>query len=332
MQVSSQMMEALKRLEPAKIAEDAVRVEREATVMGRRWDLPDRLVTIMQAGLPIKALLYGCIGVGKTTEFARWQNELKKAGLSSITLNIITNQGRPEQASLRLESTAMPFIPGTYTAALLLDERWLAYSKTVFLIDGLDLLSAEEALQWFGPGGFLSRVTLSLVATAPHTLVMLRPKSDIDPNFQDAWHLPAFPVIQEDGNPNQLVMQHLASGFARRFERLQIIESHSTLERLAFSSAGIPRHMVLLLRAAVLAGSGMGKVLPVHVLDAERELRQDLEHGLKDGDETILKEVMRTKQFRGEPRLANLGAVVPFEGKERRYWLPHPLLWPLVSP
>lgn len=344
-----QIVEALRRLDPATPPNEHAHVARDAALPGRGWDLPDRLVPLLLAGSRFRALLHGCVGVGKSTELLRWERELAPfatvvrvdvaptGDVRETVLEAILVAARTEARRHGLLQLGPNYISTAserfLTVANLVEQLVEVRARPVLLLlDGLDLLDPTSANAVFAPGSVLCHDDLpALVSTAPQSMVMLEPRDSRDPRFGDAWHLPPFPVLFLDGSPNEEVVRILADGLLRRLDGLDIFESPEVARRVAFASAGIFRHAVIILRSAILAAARLGRVSPGHVLGGERELRQDIEHGLREGDIDTLREVARTNTFYGAPRLVTMGAVVPYEGPERRYWLPHPLLWSLVS-
>lgn len=346
-----EIVEALRRLNPTQPPGSAEFIGREQALPGRGWDLPDRLVPLLLAGNRFRGLLHGATGVGKSTELARWEMDLRGQ------INVVRVELRPAanletslfgaladvaaQRGSRTAAGQLALAVGAANTGLtrpavrptdLRDAIQLLTEPdrpTLLLIDGAELWPDAAA---FGPGSvFCGEDLPALVATAPSWIIS-QPSEARDTRFDHVWHLPPFPVADSGGKPNPTVIEHFASGLQTRFAGLDIWDrSDEPLRRVAWSSGGIPRHAVTLLRSAVLAGARIGRVSSGHVLQAERELRQDLEQGLRPADLDALRMTVRDDRFYfGDPRLVATGAVICYEGRDRRYWRLHPLLAALI--
>lgn len=76
MGVDSRMVAALRRLNPGEPADAHDYIARDETVLERGWNALERAETVLLAGQTLCALMHGCTGVGKTTEFGRWVQAL----------------------------------------------------------------------------------------------------------------------------------------------------------------------------------------------------------------------------------------------------------------
>lgn len=328
MAVDPRIVEALTRLKPGAPPTEAQYVARDADVLGRGWNMMARAETVLLAGQPLRALVHGCTGVGKSTELARW-----RAGLA----------GRVDVVYLRCDQAwALPAELGRAVAAMLPghrppvgpydgdDVRDVIAAITartgrpvLVIVDGTDLVG--DPASWFGPRGEAADRRLPpMVLTAPHAWCLQAGPGDRDEAIDAVWHLPPFPVVNDDGSPNEPVIEYLAAGLARRLDQLDILESPDLLRRIARQSAGVPRFAITLLRQAVLAAAEGTVVRAAHVLEAEREVRQDLRQGIGP-------DVLSAAQRRPDLAPVSLhvsGAVLSYEGPTHRFFALHPLLAP----
>jgi len=299
------------------------------------------------------------VGVGKTTEFRRWARGLE--GEATVVLVRFAGAPPDEAAFLKgLIEAARPVLKAVDRKVWQTADGYLNPSQRrpgdsrrrplpqvsvekvlrdlvrvsppmLFLVDGLDLVEMGRAATLFGPGTFLCGDLLpSIVYSAPHSLLTLRAEAR-DPRFGQAWHLPAFPVVNAFGNQNDEVVAHLAAGLSYRLPDIDLVGEPGLLAQIAFHSGGIPRHAVTILRGALLATNGNEPISDHHVFQGERELRQDLEQALTPNDLRALKKANAApRTFAGSRELVVSSAVVPYEGPDHRYWMPHPLLVPLL--
>ena len=354
MSARATIIEALKCLNPASPAEADWYVERSWEGLARGWDLPDRLELQIEAGYRVRALLHGAIGVGKSSELNRW------AGLlgSRVTVLLVRVVLRPQDSATQAVDLAMrESLRGAYIAleapeeserCVATDAGFFRYSlhplfealaaltlkPTVLLVDGLDLLDEEQARAVFGLGSRLTSDTLpSVVYVAPHRHVALTPREQRAAELDQIWHLPPFGVVDESGAPNPSAVSALAAGLARRIGHLDLLvgDAAALLERIAFYSGGIPRDAVRILREAVIAAAGAGRVHFGHVEAGIREIRQDLAQSLTPTDLAALAAVRRSQSHEGAAGLIAVNAVLGYQGRDRVYWVPHPLLWSLLK-
>lgn len=351
---ASAMLEALRRLDPSRPALDEDYIARGFDDAPRGWPWPERLRLLLDAGGRPRVLLHGAVGSGKTSELLRWKRALEDR-YECLPIGV-GGSLKVEDIFIAIADAADRLLPIGLTELLegawsdrgarrtVPPDAWFDvigtwYNRTckakrplVLLIDGTDRVRDEAAPLLFGPGSPLTRPELPpLVCTAPNALLAMDPNATRDAGFDVPLHLPPFPVIDAAGKTDVTVVVWLAAGLARRLKGLDLVEDHTLLERVARSSAGIPRDAVRILRAAVLAALDSPKIQARHIVEGEREVRQDLEQALQPDDVEALCGVEATGQYFGPPRLITAGAVVAYEGKERRYWRPHPLLADLVS-
>lgn len=348
------IIEALKRLNPASPAEADWYVERSWEGLSRGWDLPDRLEVQIEAGYRVRALLHGAIGAGKSTELGRWAAALAPR----VTVLQVKVVRRPPESAVSAtelafrEALRSAFVargePEVADRCVARDRDFFRYSlpslfealqepvgkPVLLLVDGLDLLDDEQARTAFGPGSRLLADSLpSVVFAAPHAHVALTPRELRAAELDQIWHLPPFGVVNEDGAPDAPAISALAAGLARRIGDLDVLVGDVTamLERVAFFSGGVPRDAVRILREAVIAAAGAGRVHFGHIEAGIREIRQDLAQSLTPNDISALEAVRRNQSHEGAAPLVATNAVLGYQGRGRVYWLPHPLLWAILK-
>lgn len=314
MPVSPEFIEALRRLDPAQTPTEEQWIDRPEEVMGRGWDLADDLRVLLEVGAPIRVLLHGAVGVGKTTELRRLIGGLE-AG-QDISL-IIYNYTKGLSSHYDISS-------------------YINKSKSkLIIIDGLDLISFDDVFRLIESGTSLCDENLPpVIYVMPHDTMLSISREDIDSRFTKVYHLPPFPVQLPGKKQNSGAIDHMALGLKKRLQDLPVPIDDLTYRRIAYHSAGIPRHAINLLRHLILSAARKNRHLPTHLLEAERELRQDLEQALRDGDELILQRTHSAAAHTwsdASPRLIRNSVLLPYEGPERRYWCVHPLLHHLVA-
>jgi hypothetical protein len=325
MAVSAAIVEALRRLDTTRPPQAGQYIDRTVPGVGRGWDLPKRLEVLVAAGSQFRALLHGAVGVGKTTELYRWSAALQ--ALPKLRAPVVT---MPPFAEFRSPEGVRQF------------SSWIAdqhrkylqpREKLVLLVDGLDLLSPAQTDDAFGSGSPLfSPDVPPVVYAAPHSVILQAPAKRA-PQIDQVWHLPPFPVLDARHRPDPRVVEHVVKGLEARIGDLAVLEDARWLRRIAIASGGVPRSAIRILRGALLAAADAGKVNAAHVLEGERELRQDLEAALEQHDVDQLHFAFESGVYRGDPRLVVSGTILPYEGvNPDRYWVPHPLLWSLFRP
>lgn len=358
MAVSPAIIEALKRLNPTREASSDEYVSREWEGMPRGWDLPERLEVLVAAGYRVRALLHGPIGVGKSTELKVWKEKLNDVAyvlhgrvtnpdnwtnahlveriLRSFLARTLRDEPDPQMKELADQVERVDSVGEKYVEKMpLLVERIrrLSGRQPLFFWDGLDLLREEKWEAVFGPGSPLCSDDFpSVVWIAPHSFLSLSSREDRDPRFEHVWSLPAFGVVDREGNPNPPAIRHFALGLMRRVADLDaFLDADEVFSEIAFLSGGIPRDAIRILNAAVLAAARVGKVNAAHVRTGIQEVRQDLSQSLREEDWAALKRVADTGNHLGAWNLVSHNAIIAYEGPEERYWRPHPLLWSLVA-
>lgn len=363
MKVNPQFVTALERLNPSEPARPEWYVERRSAAMLK-------VVALAQANRKVRALLHGNIGVGKTTEL-NMAEELLSESLTVLRVNVgagslpqalndairtgIKNwararsaeqlKARATQAIAQMVAADAPpnvwsgnshrMVDGfKFSVWQLLDDVAEAAGRSVILVvDGLDLRSADELVGILGPNSVLADPELpAVVYTMPNYVLGLLPDSLRDHRFQPVDHIAPFPVVHPDLSANYDAIDVLADGLRRRLHGLEILQNAEIdLRRVAWQSGGVPRDAVRILQAAVLAGLQATHLNARHLQEGARELRQDLEQGLRPDDVAILQRVRETRTHQGAGHLIAQNAILPYDGPEHRYWLPHPLLWPLLD-
>jgi hypothetical protein len=350
---ASAKLEALRRLDPSRPALEEEYVARSFDGAPRGWPWPERLRLLLDAGGRPRVLLHGAVGSGKTSELLRWKRALEPAYACRMVLvggglqledvfdaiqttlrsdvHDRLSSGFANARHRRGERSAIPRDAWFEVMAAVYNDSVEARRPLVLLIDGTDRVRDEAAPLLFGPGSPLTRPELPpMICTAPNALLATDPNVSRDAGFDVPLHLPPFPVVDAEGKTDVAAVRWLALGLERRLHGLDLMEEETLLERVARSSAGIPRDAVRILRAAVLAALDAPKVQARHVIEGEREVRQDLEQALQPSDLKALRRVEETSHYFGASRLVTAGAVVAYEGRERRYWRAHPLLADLI--
>lgn len=369
MNIDNGYAQTLRNLVPSSPASNTEYISRDAENAGVSWDIPDRLRVITAAGQRVRALIHGTAGVGKSTELQLWVRSLSdsfeiiyieisdvRGGIDAILEQIIVairNEGQHLAKGGRWDEVAkiaailasgMTMVVGgglgvaeskQQTVRELFARTMSLFDRDrplLLLIDGLDRLSFDDTISIFQAGSPLfDPVVPSIVCTIPHAHVLTNPRERWDPRITDIWHLPAFSVIKQDGSPNATAVAALAQGLGHRLSPLPTPVQVELLQRVALMSGGIPRHAIQILRTAVLTGVRMKRVGPFEIIAGERELRQDLEQSLTDDDQYWLNRVGRGESAGLPPRLLVSGAIIPYEGPERRYFAVHPLLRPVTT-
>ncbi|MFH1466907.1 MAG: hypothetical protein ABIO70_21160 [Pseudomonadota bacterium] len=331
MEWKDRVVEALRRLNPAEPPEDDCYIARNDPTTGPGWDLPERLEPMLLEGHRFRALMVGTVGVGKTTELSRWER-LRPAGRRVVRLTlpahaISTDEPKILQSiaiGLRLTmgdlgATNVPW--GTIDAAT-------AKENILLLVDGLDLLSPEDAAQVFGPNtGLVDPRLPPVVFTAPVGLLALPANVSRDARFEEVWHLPPVRVYDRKRSVNGAAIGRMVQGLQTRVEALV---PGPLLHHVALGSGGVPRHAVRILRGALMAAWSDGALTADHIWQGTRLVRKDLEQGLSKEDLHVLWNTGDTGSYRGGSRLLTASAVLPYEDPDR-YWLPHPLLWEAIQ-
>jgi len=343
MAVNPVIIEALRRLNPAVPAGDQEYVDRDLGEGHRGWDQPERLEVLLSAGYTVRAVLHGAIGVGKSTELRRWLRHLSAdyniagwdfAGIDPSTRDFFLGQpGFAVEVANALCSTwdRWAKAPVDRDPRTLNEIRQVAAESPrplLAFVDGSDLLSDTGAETILGHlAAILGPEVRGLVCVAPHVAQALHGNASLPRGYEHQWHLPAFPVIDEHGQPDPQVIAHLASGLDRRLADLDAFEDRDLLLREAARySGGLPRDAVRILHGALLAAARAGKVNSYHLTMGLREVRQDLAQALRLEDWTALRTVAETGNHLGAHDLVARNAIIAYETAERRYWRPHPLL------
>lgn len=307
MPVSPEFIEALRRLDPAQTPTDGQWIDRPEEVMGRGWDLAERLELLIEAKVPIRALLHGAVGVGKTTEMQRLTKK--------INCHIENFSG----------DTPLDLIEMIYN---LKKTEYKQYN--LIIVDGLDLLPNKEITEELRQGTMLCNEELpNIMYIIPHDTALETTRDTRDHRFTDIYHLAPFPIQGIKGTQQNNAIEYMANGLMKRFEDIPINIDSNLLKRVAYYSGGIPRHAIIILRHAILASAKKNIFLPTHILHGERELRQDLEQALRNDDISTLIQVHQTGKFiskKESDRLIRNSVIIPYDGPENRYWSVHPLL------
>lgn len=343
MAVNPVIIEALKRLNPAVPADDQAYVDRDLGESHRGWDQPERLEVLLSAGYTVRAVLHGAIGVGKSTELRRWVVQLLEKFNCAFYDFADVKQSMREHV---IASDAFALIVATAMSNVWLKQARLQDSPTsvpqgrigliaaesrlplVAFVDGSDLLTNMRAVSIIGHlAEILGPEVSGLVCVIPHAPQAIYGGESLPRGYDYQWHLPAFPVIDEQGQPDPQVIAHLASGLDRRLADLDAFEDRELLLREAARySGGIPRDAVRILHGALLAAARAGKVNSYHLTMGLREVRQDLAQSLRLEDWATLRQVAATGNHLGAHDLVARNCIIAYETAERRYWRPHPLL------
>lgn len=330
--MDARIIEALKRLDPARPADASEYIDRNVAGKPRSWDLVERLRVLVAARQRPRILMHGAIGVGKTTELDAIERSLPEATIVRVTLNLGTEPRPDATAAKRIAEAVMAAgvrfgIQPTGSVADAVPEIERRTQKPVVaLVDGLDLINdSTRAHVAFGPGtGLAASGFPAMVLTAPHAMITWS-GAERDATFDEVHHLPAFPLYEPDGAVNESALPYFTEGLRKRVG-IDLIDE-TLLIRAALGSAGIPRDAVRILRAALVAAATVGRVNAAHLLAGVRQVRHDREGALRPGDPEILKAVAKHGNYVGDARLIERGALVAYERDDgTRYWRPHPLL------
>lgn len=323
------IIEALKQLNPGSPAAAGVYVGRAVEGRARTWTLPERLRVLLAAGERFRVLMHGCVGVGKTTELDAIERAL---GVDNTVLRVAVRLGANDRVDNAAHEQVHRALISYLGAQVTLEDAYAqARQKSgrplVILVDGVDLASEERTASALATGSWMAADWLPpIVYVVSHSIITWGPHQR-DPAFDTPAHLAPFPVIRSDGRPDADAILHFGDGLARRLPDPRIIGGRDLLYRIALSSGGIPRDAIHILRAALIAAADVGHVNEAHVLEGERELRQDLDQSLRPGDADILDEVNDKAWYVGDASLVIKRAVLPYDDPAgERYWRVHPLL------
>lgn len=347
--VEPKLITALERLDPSEPARPDWYIER-----GTGWI--SKLLALSRAGRRVRALLHGSVGAGKTTELQRAAESLsaefevihvsviggdpiQNAFQGSVRRQIATWAGARDHVDLLyavqdIESLGDARRWATPIGDVLRMTEARAGRPIVLLVDGLDLWPTDKIMDALKQGSELAAGELpAIVYAMPNAALSLLTDSRRDQRFQPIEHVAPICVLNPDLSENQAGVELLVEGLTRRIGDLEIIDDPGTLlRRVALLSGGVPRDAIRILQAAVLAAMGSGRVTSHHIQEGARELRQDLEQGLNEHyDIDTLMDVKSTLRHMGAAHLIAQNAILPYDGAERRYWLPHPLLWPMLD-
>lgn len=355
MAINPLIIDALKRLNPTLPANDGEYVDREWEGMARGWDKLEQLELMLAAGQTVRAVLHGPIGVGKTTELRRWAN-----GLAGVAKVLVVSVGRPPQP-LRTAKDVFVHLLDTVEFTLRLSVEEMAHAADVshqagegflstilnecgyfsgghnppglLLIDGLDLLSNDQAV-FFGAAQHLPLDELpSVIFVASHPWFTLTPREQRDPRLEYIWELPCFAVQSPDGTPNEPAINTLAAGLQRRLEAAEgaFWDLPRCCEVAAYTSGGVPRDAIRILHSAVLSAAKSGKVNAANLGQGVNELRQDIAQSLSSDELKKVALVGQSLNHEGDLSLISKNAILPYDLPDRRYWLPHPVLRNLIG-
>lgn len=341
-------VEALKRLLTHEPAGEEHYLERSGPGSRSTWPWPDQLMPVLDAGQRPRVLLHGPIGVGKTTELMRWGRSFEGravhvslsgvrdpvAASRDVLLEVIRSwlgQGAPT-ASSDLKAAIARSDP-TWSG---LARGWTqllagAVREPLVLVDGLDLIPPSQIGAFFGPGTPLAMPELPpIVYAAPHTLVTVNAAAERDAGFDQIVHVRPFPVRRRTGERDAACCDWLAAGLRRRFDGLDLRVAPAVLDIAAEMSGGIPRDALRMLRAALLSAIDHPEVNARHIFIGLREVRQDLEQSLTEPEIRALRKWEPDARPRERVALIRKNALLVYEGEQRRYELPHPLLGSLL--
>jgi hypothetical protein len=355
MAINPLIIDALKRLNPTLPAGPDELIDREWEGMARGWDVMERIEVLLAAGQTVRGVLHGPIGVGKTTELRRWAR-----GLAGVANVLVVSVGRPKQP-LKTAADVYGYLLGAveFALGLLEDERARAadissqsgdglLSTILFecnyfndgnnppglvVIDGLDLLSNDQAT-FFGAAQNLPLDELpSVVFVGAHPWFTLTPREQRDPRLEPIWELPCFAVQSPDGTPNHPAVNTLAAGLHKRLVAAEgaFWDLPRCCEVAAYTSGGVPRDAIRILHSAVLSAAKSGKVNAANLGQGVNELRQDIAQSLSSDELQKVAKVGQSLNHEGDRSLISKNAILPYDLPDRRYWLPHPALRNLIG-
>ena len=355
MAINPLIIDALKKLNPTLPAGPDELIDREWEGMARGWDVMEQIELLLAAEHTVRGVLHGPIGVGKSTELRRWARGL--AGVANVQ---IVTVGRPTRvlAPPRILRTAQDvsyllywsivdhsdealFIQNSAESSGRSELFELMVSRGLYkesrpgllLVDGLDLLSDDQATL-FGSAQNLPLDELpSVVFVGAHPWFTLTPREQRDPRLEPIWELPCFAVQSPDGTPNHPAVNTLAAGLHKRLAAAEgaFWDLPRCCEVAAYTSGGVPRDAIRILHSAVLSAAKSGKVNAANLGQGVNELRQDIAQSLSSDELQKVAKVGQSLNHEGDRSLISKNAILPYELPDRRYWLPHPALRNLIG-
>ncbi len=253
---------------------------------------------------PLKVLVGGQRGVGKTTELSRLAAALETANISVLQTNVDWSAERG--GFLRL-----------------------AESKRNVFIDGLEKSETEYAADWIAS---LSKLNNSLVVVVPISLLLAPESSATLAEWDRIISLPAISLRTREGEPCPDGIAILKSVIERRVGTE--VFAPEALASLIEASAGIHRELLSLGQQACLraAMAGYEQVREANARAAIEDKRQELSFHLTPQDIEYLAHLRDVQRITADPRvlpLINRNLIVSYHS-DYAWFDVHPLVKPLL--
>jgi hypothetical protein len=295
---------------------------------------------------PLRVLLVGQRGVGKSTELLRLLKLLRGAYLLELSkgkgdctaeaMMVAFVQRLVEKEPSLRNSSLTPFgwadtiRSSTLTATSLIDTLSRAGKKPTILLDGCERVPFEDLLRLF-----------STLVSLPCSLVVIAPiRFALQPEFAPTlgeWDrpipLPAVSVVTMGHTPDPAGITLLQSVLQRRAGEAAF--DNAALDMIVPASGGIHRDLLTLAQQACVraAVSGKSVVTNVEALAAVEQRRQDYSFQLTPQDWGTLKQLDQSKFISRDAGLISLlerNLIVSFRSDWTWFGV-HPILAPLLE-
>jgi hypothetical protein len=331
-------LEAYRRLDPAQPLADHLL---DSYHVPRPGDPVARLAfDLAQSNRPLRALLAGQRGVGKTTELHRLQRLIARGAVwfldighglrSETTDTIIDHITAALRKAANIEEGLGPGLERTVQALA----RQQAISP-ILLLDGLERLARPESL--YSLLRELASVECSLVLVTDLSMAMGK---EYD-THRETWQrivLAAVPIFLPDrSGPDEFGWKSLKAVVERRLHGLDAPIHPSAFRQLIQASGGVLRDFVRVTGAACfrVASSKEPNLMEDVAKAAVQDMRTDLVYDLEIQDRNHLKKFMEERgdaSLRaGEREHLKRNLVIVYQG-ENPWQDVHSLLWPLLGP
>jgi hypothetical protein len=301
------LRQAYRALDPAQGASDPVYVPRPGDPIGLLME------EVQVRTSPLRVLLGGQRGVGKTTELLRLSG-LLQAGRAGMT--------RWNAGELLVESILKDMD--------ILLNRVSSELPLLVLLDGLERVPAHQAAPFIDA---LRDAWAHLITVAPLPLLLAPSFSSSVSDWDRVIFLPAVSVYTPEGKPDGVGVTYMAEVIGRRTGD-GIFEDDQTLEFLILSSAGLHRELLSLAQQACMRAAVSGQTQVTHkaVQATVDDKRHEYSFHLTPPDIEYLREVAESKRITADPRalpLINRNLIVSYQG-ESAWFDVHPIVKPLL--